>query len=149
MVVDRTHRNRRIAMARPRGPRKARPAKRATSMTDSIKTEVETKAKNLIDGILKPKHVQPPREGENLNYITDIGAKWYRNYFYFFSTYACPGPNALSPSFESKFARMEYLGMNRFALSFMRHTGEWAGIYDSLSLDECMKAIQDDPWFVP
>ena len=39
--------------------------------------------------------------------------------------------------------------MNRFALSFMRHTGEWVGIYDSMSLDECMKAIQDDPWFVP
>ena len=52
-------------------------------------------------------------------------------------------------TFEAKFARMEYLGMNRFALYFMRHTGEWVGLYDSLSIDECMKAVQDDPWFVP
>jgi len=66
-----------------------------------------------------------------------------------FSTYACPGPNALSPTFEATFARMESLGDGTFGLYLMRHTGEWVGIYDSLSLDECMKAIQDDPWFVP
>jgi hypothetical protein len=72
-----------------------------------------------------------------------------RPYFYFFATYASPGPNALSPTFESKFARMEYLGNDRFTLYFMLHTREWVGLYDALSVDECMKAIQDDAWFVP
>ena len=52
--------------------------------------------------MLKPKYVLPPPVEGQFNYIIDIGAKWYRNYFYFFSTYACPGPNALSPTFESK-----------------------------------------------
>ena len=136
-------------MARQRGPRNPRPAKKTASTDASIKKEVEIQAKKLIDTVLKPKHIRPPEEAGNYNHITDIGGKWHRNYFYFYSTYACPGPNALSPSFESKFARMEYLGMNRFALSFMRHTGEWVGLYDSLSLNECMKAIQDDSWFVP
>jgi hypothetical protein len=126
------------------------PGKKPTSsLPDSIKTELEAKATNLIVNVLKPKHVQPPPQEERFNYITDIGTKWYRNYFYFFSTYACPGPNALSPTFESKFARMEYLGNTKFALYFMRHTGEWVGLYDALSVDECMKAIQDDQWFVP
>jgi len=136
-------------MATPREPWNIRPAKKRTSVTASIKTEVESKARDLIENVLKPKYVQRPKEGEQFNYITDIGAKWYRNFFYFFSTYACPNPNALSPTFESKFARMEPLGFGRFALYFMRHTGEWVGIYDSLSVDECMKAIQDDSWFVP
>ena len=136
-------------MAKPRDPWNIRPAKKSSPVSASLKAEVETKARDLIEKVLKPKHVLPPKKGERFNYISDIGAKWYRNYFYLFSTYTCPGPNALSPSFESKFARMEYLGMNRFALYFMRHTGEWIGIYDSLSVDECMKAIQDDPWFVP
>jgi hypothetical protein len=99
--------------------------------------------------VLKLKHVQPPPKDGQFNYISDIRAKWYRNYFYFFSVYTCPDPKALSPSFEAKFARMEYLGNAKFALYFMRHTGEWVGIHDSLSVDECMKAIQDDPWFVP
>ena len=136
-------------MAKPREPWNIRPAKKRASVTASIKSEVETKAKSLIDNVLKPKHVLPPPNEAQFNYITDIGAKWHRNYFYFFSIYACPSPNALSPTFESKFARMEALGGGRFALYFMRHTGEWVGIYDSLSVDECMKAIQDDPWFVP
>jgi hypothetical protein len=82
------------------------------------------------------------------NYITDIGAKWYRGYFYFFTSYACPGPNALSPSFEWRFARMEPLRDGTFALYAMRYTGkEWVGVLDALSVDECVKAIKDDEWF--
>ena len=118
-------------------------------LATSLKAEVETKAKALIDKVLKPKHVQPPPAEAQFNDITDIGLKWYRNYFYFLSTYACPGPNALSPAFESKFARMELLGDGKFGLSFMRHTGNWVERYDGISVDDCMKAIRDDPWFVP
>ena len=134
-------------MAKPREPWNIRPAKKRASVPASLKTEVETKAQDLIENVLKPRYVKPPKKTEQFNYITDIGAKWHRNYFYFSSTYTCPGPNALSPTFEAKFARLEYLGHARFALYFMRHTGEWVGIYDSLSVDECMKAIQDDDWF--
>jgi hypothetical protein len=136
-------------MPKPRAPWNTHPAKKRASVSAPLKAEVETKARDVIENLLKPKYVQPPPTGEQFNYIIDIGAKWYRNYFYFFSTYACPSPNALTPRFESKFARMEPLGDGKFALYFMRHTGEWVGIYDSLSADECMKAIQDDPWFVP
>jgi hypothetical protein len=137
-------------MPKPREPWNIGPAKNKASVSASIKAEVEAKAKDLIDNVLKPKHVKPPAIGEPFNYITDIKAKWYRNYFYFFSTYACPSPDALSPTFESKFARMEPLGGGKFALYFMRYTGkEWVGIGDQLSVDECMEAIQDDPWFVP
>jgi hypothetical protein len=137
-------------MARRRAPWNIHPAKKRAPVTASLKTEVEMKANDLIEQVLKPKHVRPPKKGEHFNYITDIGAKWYRNYFYFFSTYACPSPNALSPTFESKFARMGPLGDGTFALYFMRYTGkEWVGIFDALSVDECMKAIQDGEWFVP
>lgn len=137
-------------MAAKRKAWTSRPAKKPTSsVPDTLKTEVEAKASDLIANVLKPKHVRPPQEDEQFNYITDIGTKWHRNYFYFVSTYACPAPNALSPTFESKFARMEYVGDAKFALAFMRHTGEWIGIHDCLSVDECIKAIQDDPWFEP
>ena len=127
-----------------------RPAKKPkSSVPDALKREVETKASDLLANVLKPKYVRPPQEDEQFNYIIDIGTKWYRHFFYFFSAYACPSPNALSPTFEEKFARMEYIGDAKFALYFMRHTGEWVGIYDALSVDESMKAIQDDSWFVP
>jgi len=29
----------------------------------------------------------------------------------------------------------------------MRHTGQWVELYDALSVDECLQAIRDDPWF--
>jgi hypothetical protein len=139
-----------MTMAKPRKPWNIRPAKKRVSVTASLKTEVETNPKDLIENVLKPKHVQSPQKENQGNYITDIGAKWYSDYFYFFTTYACPGPNALSPSFEWRFARMEPLGDDKFALYAMRYKGkEWIGVFDALSMDQCMKAIQDDPWFVP
>src|SRR5215469_4571909 len=135
-------------MAKPREPWNIRPAKERDPVSAAIKAEVEAKARDLIDNVLKPKHVQPPRAEQQFNYISDIGAKWYRNYFYFFLIYTCPGPNALSPTFEWTFARMEHLGDGEFALYAMRHTGkEWIGVSDALSVEECMNAIQDDPWF--
>jgi hypothetical protein len=136
-------------VARPREPWNIRPARKPASVTASLKAEVETKANDLIVNVLKPRHVKPPKKGEHFNYITDIGAKWFRNNFYFISIYACPSPNALAPSFEAKFARMEPLGNGTFALYAMRYTGkEWVGVFDALTVDECMRTIQDDPWFV-
>jgi hypothetical protein len=105
-------------------------------------------SQELIDNVLKPKHFLPPPREAHFNYISDIGAKWHGKYFYFFSVYACPNAIALSPTFESRFARMESLGGGKFALHFKRHD-EWVRLYDAISLDDCIKAIQDDPWFVP
>lgn len=135
-------------MAKPREPWNIRPAKKRAPVPVSLKTEVDTKAMDLIQNVLNPRYVKPPKEDEQFNYITDIQAKWFRNNFYFVATYACPGPNAISPTFEAKFARMEPLGDGTFALYAMRYTGkEWVGVFDALTVDECMKAIQDDPWF--
>jgi hypothetical protein len=116
---------------------------------EAIKAKLELKARELVDSILKPMHVKHPREDEQFNYIVDIYSKWYRNYFYFCSKYACPGPNAISPYFEANFARLEYVGNERFNLAYMRHTGKWCEIYAELSLDECLAAIRDEPHFLP
>ena len=113
-----------------------------TALPDTLKDEVDTKARELIETVLKPKHVQPPPTGHQLNYITDITTKWLGSKCYFVSIFAGP--------FETKFARMEYAGDGKFALYAMRYTGkEWVGVLDALSVDDCMKAIQDDAWFAP
>jgi hypothetical protein len=112
------------------------------------KTEVTKAAEELVEAILKPQYIKPPSKDERFKYIVDIYTKWYRNY-YFCAKYTCPGPNAISPSFESKFARMEYVGDSRFHLSFMRHTEEWVELYQGLSLNECLEAIREEPCFQP
>src|SRR5437899_7254405 len=114
------------------------------AVPDDLKAEMERKANELIETVLKPKYIKPPPKNAEFNYLTDFWTKWYRSYFYFCSTYACPGRYAIAPSFESKFARMEYGGSGRFTLSFMRHTGEWVPLYTDQTLDECLQAIRDD-----
>ncbi len=137
-------------MAKKRKPGDIQPSKlSAASIPDALKKEVVAKADLLITEVLKPKYVLPPQGDQEFNYISDITAKWFRQFFYFISIYTCPDPNAAEPSFEQKFARMECLGDSKFALYFRRYTGEWVGIHDSMSVDESMEAIQDDEWFVP
>jgi hypothetical protein len=46
---------------------------------------------------------------------------------YFCSRFCSPGPRALSPFFESKFARLQYAGNERFNLAYFRHTERKAG----------------------
>jgi hypothetical protein len=117
------------------------------SLPETVKVDLETKAMDLIENVLKPRYVIPPKPNPVYNYIVDVFGKWNRGYFYFIATYACPGPNALSSSFERKFARIEFVSVGKFTLSYLRHTGAWMTIYDSLSLDDSLKAIQEDPWF--
>jgi len=119
------------------------------TVSDAVKTAVTTKANELIETVLKPQHIKPPPEEPRFNYIADIYGKWYQRYFYFCATYNAPGPNAIAPSFETKFARLEYAGNNNFHLSFMRYTGQWVELYTDQSLDECLETIKDDPNFFP
>jgi hypothetical protein len=125
------------------------PRRSKSKVTDTFKWDMETKAKELIETVLKPEHVKPPSGDEHFNYIIDIYSKWHGNYFYFCTKYACPGPNAISPYFEAKFARLEYVGNGRFNLSYMRHTEKWCEVYTDLSLDESLAAIRDEPFFMP
>ena len=137
-------------LLKPREPWNIQPAKKPAAVPASLKTEVETKAKDLIEKALKPRYVKPSSKDEQFNHVIDIEAKWFRGYFYFTATYACPSPNAFSPTFEHKFARMEPLGDGKFALYAMRYTGkEWVGVLDALTVDKSMKAIEDDDdsWF--
>ncbi len=115
----------------------------------AVKTELELKAQELIDQHLKPNIIKPPPEDPQFNYLIDIWTKWNRGYFYFCGTFASPGPYALSPSFEERFARMGYVSNRQFSLAYMRHTGKWIELYPELSIDACLDLIRDDPMFFP
>jgi hypothetical protein len=58
------------------------------------------------------------------------------------------GENAISPTFESKFARLVFVGDNKFNLSYMRHTDKWFELHFGLSSQECFNAIETQPYFV-
>lgn len=116
---------------------------------DSVKRMLKEKADEIIETALKPEHIKPPPTDNGFNYLVDIYSKWYRHYFYFCAKYNCPSPNAISPSFEIKFARMEYVGNERFNLSYMRHTEQWWELYQELPMLGCLKLIVEEPHFMP
>lgn len=137
---------------RPKKPRKvwmyvpAKPPK--PKVPEDLKAEVTAKAAPLIEE-WKPLYIQKPPRGYRLNYIVDLYTKWFRSYFYFCAKYACPGPTALSPFFETRSARMEYVGGRRFNLAYMRHTGEWIEVEQGLTVNTCMEAIKKDAYYHP
>lgn len=114
-----------------------------------LKSNVEEQANKLIETELKPKFVKPPPEEMQWNYVVDIYSKWYRSYFYFCAKYRCPKPNCISEFFEVKFARLEYVGKDRFNLSYMRHTEQWWELYTDLPLGSCLDIIRSEPHFQP
>ncbi len=116
-------------------------------LADRIKADVDAKAVKLVETVLKSKYVQPPPKNPHFNYIIDVWTKWIGGTLYFGTTYACPGPTAISPSFKARFARMEHLGGGRFALSYMRHTEKWFKLFPSLTADECLDAVENDCHF--
>jgi hypothetical protein len=122
-------------------------------VSDAVKVRVEAKATEVVNTSLKPEYLKPPPKNARWNYIVDIYTKWHRNYFYFCTKYACPGPNALSPFFDTGFARLEYVDgvgrQSRFNLSYMRHTGKWWEIRHGLSLDQCLVEIKESGLFRP
>jgi len=113
----------------------------------AFKAELEKKASELVETVLKPRYVKPKPKKPRFNYIIDVGIKWLGSKLFFIATYACPGPTAISPTFESKFAKMEFVGNQKFNLSFMRHNGKWVELFSRLSLDESLDTIRDDYWF--
>jgi len=116
---------------------------------EALKKDVEARASQFVTDVLRPKHLKPAPKDTDFNYLVDISTKWYRHYFYFCATYCSPSPHAIAPSFETKFARLEYLGEQKFQLSYMRHTEQWFALYIGLSIEECFAAISDQPHFFP
>ena len=124
------------------------PKSSAPKVSDLTKASISAKAAKLIDN-LKPKHIRDPDPGNDFNYLVDIFGNWHGRYFYFCSKYNSPAANALSPSFELKFARIECAGSDSFNLSYMRHTGQWIEVFQGLTLDQCLDEIGNNPIFTP
>lgn len=122
---------------------------RNVKVSDTTKSHVKREADALVESVLKKRHIEPPPKDAHFNYLVDIFTKWRGHRFYFYAKYHCPGSGAISPSFETGFARMEYIGYDTFSLAYMRHTGKWWTIYPELSLEECLTAIKEEPPFLP
>ena len=83
------------------------------------------------------------------NYPIAIYGKWHGNKYRFITRFRSDHPTSIRPEFEAPFARLEYVGRDRFDLSYYRHTGEWFRLFEAISLTEVLDMLQRDRHFYP
>ena len=125
-------------------PKPARP-----KVPDDLKLEVQKKADQFLESYLKPTFILPAPKAPKSNYIVEIFTKWHQRYFYFCAKYRCVHENCISEFFETRFARLEYVGDRKFNVAYMRHTEQWWEILQGLSLEECFEEIKQQQLLQP
>jgi hypothetical protein len=129
-------------------PKKRKPTYK---IPETLKDELEQKAEQIIEDKFKPYRLKLDEgaKEKGFNYVVEIYTKWWRNYFYFCCKFHCLSPRAIREYFEDPFTRMEYVGGDRFNLSYMRHTEQWWPVYSDLTLEEALKIIEEEIIFWP
>lgn len=110
------------------------------------KDRVKVFCDTFIDDVLK-KHIKPPPKNSMRNYCIDVFSKWRGNSLSIMTTYRCPDPQAISPTFRYGLAKLTYDGYDTFTLSYMRHTGKWQRLFGRLSIDKAIDTIKEMPFF--
>ncbi|MDD3877140.1 MAG: hypothetical protein PHT69_10990 [Bacteroidales bacterium] len=118
-----------------------------TKVNDTQKKEITAFFEPLIVHYMK--HLQEVIPDKKYNYVVDIYTKWFQNYFYFCEKYKAEYANRIADDFERKFLRLEFVADNQFNLSYFRHTGQWYLVNENLSLETCLKMINENPLFQP
>lgn len=104
-------------------------------------------AEAFIADFYRPTFINPPPADPQFNTIIEFSARWHGSYLLLTAKYACPGPNALSPSFETHFARLGYFNSGRFNLWARRHNDQWIVLASDLTLDAAFAEMRTNPWF--
>jgi len=116
-----------------------------------VKHTLAHRVENLIEERFRRNLPRQAEMGKELGfaYVAAIYTKWRGRYFYIIARYRNPRENAEKEYFEVRTTRLEYIGQQRFALAYLRHTGKWQEVYPSLSLNECLRAIETEQLFWP
>jgi hypothetical protein len=112
------------------------------------KLAITAECEKLIASVLIPRFLPKIRPTE-FNYPIAIYGKWHGNKYRFITRFRSDHPNSIRPEFEAPVARLEYVGRDRFDVSYYRHTGEWFRLLEALSLTEALDMLQRDGHFHP
>jgi hypothetical protein len=86
-------------------------------------------------------------DAKEINYPVLFFSYWKANFFYISTKYRSPSQYAIAPHFDLGLARLQMTGSGTVNVAYMRHTGKWEPLYESISIETALKAVQDDPWF--
>jgi hypothetical protein len=122
-----------------------KPAKQKAS--SAFMEIVDKSVATFIETTLKP-YYSLEESSDKVRRIVNIYAKWHQQHFiHFLAEFHDTSPNAIHQYYKDPFARMAYMGDERFNLAYMRHTGQWWDKYQNISLEDCLDAIKTDDFF--
>jgi len=124
------------------------PDPRKVKMPVHLKLKVELEMDELIEDVLRKKHLKPLPKDKETNYVVDLYTKRQRQYFYFCAKYRARSKNRMADYFEIRFARLEYTA-GGYNLAYMRHTGKWWEIYRGLTLKNALQTVASEVHFEP
>ena len=109
---------------------------------------VDLKVAEYIDTILNPYYFSR-KPFDEARRLVKIYTKWHQqHYVHFLAEFHDTRPNVIQECYSDFFARIAYMGQDRFNLAYMRHTGQWWGKYTNLSLEDCLDALKNDNFFM-
>ena len=108
------------------------------------KAAITLACERLIAAVLRPRFLPVVRPSATFNYPVAMEGKWLGNKYRFFTRYRSDDPTSLAAEFNAPFARLDYVGRNRFDFLWHRHTGEWHRVAEGLSLTEALMPTSSD-----
>lgn len=116
---------------------------RSAGLPASEKAAIAAACQRFIDDVLKPRFL-PVIRPTAFNYPIDIRGRWHGNRYRFLQRYRSGFPENLGEEFDSPFARLDWIGHDRFDIQWHRHTGAWHRLYRDVSLAEALKTLETD-----
>ncbi len=115
---------------------------------DGEKRAITTGCEKLLAEVLRPRFLREIRPTQ-FNYPIGLSGKWHGNKYRFITRYRSGHAENGGEEFDAPFARLEYVGRDRFDLSYFRHTEEWFRLHRGVTLAEALRLIASDELLQP
>lgn len=121
---------------------------RAPKLSASEKAAITVACQEFIDTVLKPRFL-PAITPTTFNYPVDIQGKWHGSKYRFLQRYRSGFAENLGEEFDAPFARIDWIGRDKFDVQWHRHTGQWFPVYQNLTLKAALNAIETSEFLHP
>lgn len=117
------------------------------TLTKDEKAAIAARCDRFIEETFKPRFL-PEVRPTAFNYPVDIFGRWRGNKYSFITRLRSGFPDNLGEEFDEVFTRLDRVedcvDENRFDVMWLRHTGRWFRLYESVTLDEGLRLLLKD-----
>jgi hypothetical protein len=117
--------------------------------TEEEKAAIVSTCGAFIREVLKPRFLPEIRPSNEFNYCVDIFGEWRAGRYRFMQRYRSDSPIRIRDEFELPFARLDFMGPDRFDIYWMRHNDQWWPVHHGVPLKEALELIVSNPVLHP